>query len=107
MLSFNFSIYFFTAVKDSEEIERQPINLDVEEKPAGEAPKFTKLLTDILVDEGEKVILECCVKGDPEPDIRWYLNNQSVNITERTQVNNLQQKTFKKKIIFKRLTFFF
>lgn len=76
-----------TPVKVSEELETKENDLDVEEKPVGEAPRFTKLLTDILVDEGEKVLLECCVKGDPEPDIRWYLNNQSVNITERTQMD--------------------
>lgn len=73
-------------MKGPDESERKEEITEIEKEPAGEAPKFTKLLTDILVDEGDKVILECCVRGDPEPDIRWYLNNQSVEITERTQV---------------------
>lgn len=50
-------------------------------------PKFTKLLSDVVASEGEKVCLECCVTGEPEPDVRWYFNNQPIKITENTQVS--------------------
>lgn len=42
------------------------------------APKFSKLLTDVLVSEGEKVTLECCVTGEPKPEVKWLLNNESI-----------------------------
>ncbi|KAK6627495.1 hypothetical protein RUM44_009973 [Polyplax serrata] len=50
-------------------------------------PKFTKLLSDVVASEGEKVCLECCVTGEPEPDVRWYFNNQPIKITENTQID--------------------
>lgn len=42
------------------------------------APKFSKLLTDVLVSEGDKVTLECCVTGEPKPEIKWLLNNELI-----------------------------
>ncbi|KAG8223452.1 hypothetical protein J437_LFUL001944, partial [Ladona fulva] len=44
----------------------------------GVAPQFSKLLTDVLVPEGEEVVLECSVHGEPEPSIKWLLNNQEI-----------------------------
>lgn len=64
-----------TPVADSE-----PPAKETEEKvePAGIAPKFSKLLTDVLVSEGDRVILESCVSGEPRPEIKWLLNNEPV-----------------------------
>jgi hypothetical protein len=50
-------------------------------------PKFSRLLTDILAPEGDKVTFECCVNGDPKPDIKWYLNNEEIQDSEQIQVN--------------------
>jgi hypothetical protein len=53
----------------------------------GMSPKFSKLLTDILAREGDKVTFEACVNGDPKPDIKWYLNNEEIQNSENIQVN--------------------
>lgn len=53
----------------------------------GMPPKFSKLLTDILAPEGDKVTFEACVNGDPKPDIKWYLNNEEIQNSENIQVN--------------------
>lgn len=60
-------------------------------EPTGVAPKFSKLLTDILAPEGNKVTFECCVNGDPKPDIKWYLNNEEIHHSDHIQVNTTQQ----------------
>ncbi|KAJ8954877.1 hypothetical protein NQ318_016813, partial [Aromia moschata] len=53
----------------------------------GTAPKFTKLLADVLVSEGDKVILEGNVVGEPKPEIKWLLNNLA--ITDKDHFNLL------------------
>jgi hypothetical protein len=53
---------------------------------SGTPPKFTKLLTDILVPEGETAILECEVEGTPQPIITWLFNNKPIGPDERFQV---------------------
>jgi hypothetical protein len=53
----------------------------------GMPPKFSRLLTDILAPEGDKVTFECCVNGDPKPDIKWYLNNEEIPVSEQLQVS--------------------
>lgn len=61
--------------------ESQPITRTHEDKAAltaGSPPRFTKLLTDVLVSEGDRIILECCVIGEPVPEIHWLLNNQDI-----------------------------
>ncbi|KAJ8898129.1 hypothetical protein PR048_003489 [Dryococelus australis] len=55
-------------------------------EPVGTAPKFSKLLTDILVSEGDKVVFECCVEGEPRPSISWLLNNQEITSTDGIQI---------------------
>jgi hypothetical protein len=40
-----------------------------------------------LAPEGDKVTFECCVNGDPKPDVKWYLNNEEIRDSEKTQVN--------------------
>ncbi|CAG2064959.1 unnamed protein product, partial [Timema podura] len=65
---------------------QQPAEKTVEEPlTSGMAPRFTKLLTDILATEGDQVVLECCVGGDPHPDIRWFLNNHEIVSTDGIQ----------------------
>jgi Immunoglobulin I-set domain. len=59
-------------------------------EPKGVAPKFSKLLTDILAPEGNKVTFECCVNGDPKPNIKWYLNNEEIHHSNHIQVNTNQ-----------------
>uniref|UniRef100_A0A182QL10 Ig-like domain-containing protein n=1 Tax=Anopheles farauti TaxID=69004 RepID=A0A182QL10_9DIPT len=44
----------------------------------GAPPRFERLLSDILADEGERVQFECAVSGDPCPTIRWYVNNREI-----------------------------
>ncbi|XP_064646398.1 twitchin-like isoform X5 [Lineus longissimus] len=41
-------------------------------------PSFTKHLEDTRVIEGEKVQLECCVDGNPEPDFAWLCNDEII-----------------------------
>lgn len=51
------------------------------------APKFTKLLTDVLVREGDTVVLECAACGNPKPDIKWILNNHEIEFSEHIKVS--------------------
>lgn len=69
-----------TPVVSSEPTTQPP----ADKKPvSGAPPKFSKLLTDILVSEDEKVVLEAIVTGEPKPEIKWLLNNQAVATNER------------------------
>lgn len=49
-------------------------------------PKFTKLLTDILVREGDTAVLECAVAGVPWPDVKWFLNSSEITFSDRAKV---------------------
>lgn len=40
------------------------------------APKFTKELSNLTIQDGESLSLICHVKGDPEPQITWTKNNK-------------------------------
>ncbi|VDM83781.1 unnamed protein product [Strongylus vulgaris] len=46
-------------------------------------PKFTLLLTDITVQEQEEILLDCCVKGKPNPTVTWYKDGQKLAIENR------------------------
>lgn len=50
------------------------------------APKFTKLLTDVLVREGDEAVLECAVSGHPEPEVKWFLNKSEIIFSNRIKV---------------------
>lgn len=65
-------------------------NLRKEDKvlSSGSPPKFSKLLTDVLVSEGDRVILECCVTGEPIPEIRWLLNNHDIRASDHVLVSH-------------------
>ncbi|KAF4518527.1 hypothetical protein B566_EDAN004271 [Ephemera danica] len=54
----------------------------------GVAPKFTKLLSDVLVPEGETTKFECVAEGDPAPKITWLLNNNPVPPSERLEMKH-------------------
>ncbi|KAI5729526.1 hypothetical protein M8J76_003488 [Diaphorina citri] len=48
-------------------------------------PKFTQLLTDVLVREGDNVLLESCVEGNPTPSVKWTLNNKDIVYNDRVK----------------------
>lgn len=48
-------------------------------------PKFEKLLTDNFANEGETIELECGLASGPLPEIKWYLNNKELTLTDRIQ----------------------
>lgn len=50
-------------------------------------PKFEKLLVDVLASEGEKVIFDCLVVGDPRPEVKWLLNNREIAPSDRIQMS--------------------
>lgn len=51
----------------------------------GFAPRFEKLLCDILANEGETIELECIVVGEPKPAIKWFLSNNEINANDHIQ----------------------
>nr|XP_006823021.1 PREDICTED: titin-like [Saccoglossus kowalevskii] len=50
-------------------IEAQPIPPDV---PGRAPPVFTQPLGDVVASEGDSVKLQCIIRGEPAPQIRWY-----------------------------------
>lgn len=49
------------------------------------APRFEKLLCDILANVGETIEFECAVTGVPWPMIKWFLNNTEIHENDRIQ----------------------
>lgn len=75
-----------TPVVTKEELPKPP-----EEKPqpvesTGTAPKFEKLLSDVLVSEGENVTLEGNVLGEPRPEVKWLLNNTPITASDHVKI---------------------
>lgn len=64
-------------------VEEQVLPL---KKPAGEAPKFIKKLTDLHVIEGDAVRLEVIVSGTPKPSVQWKAEGQPIEETRRVHV---------------------
>lgn len=53
-------------------------------------PEFTRPLNiDLEVIDGERLLLECTVKGDPDPQITWSKNGKSISSSE---IMNLKYK---------------
>ena len=51
-------------------------------KEARVAPKFGKLIEDVMVNEDDEIVLKCSiVEGNPPPKVKWYKN--SVEITDK------------------------
>lgn len=51
----------------------------------GFAPRFEKLLCDILVNEGETIELECLVIAKPKPQIKWLISNKEIHESDHIQ----------------------
>lgn len=51
----------------------------------GFAPRFEKLLSDILANEGETIELDCIVVGEPKPIIKWFLSNNEIVESDHIQ----------------------
>lgn len=49
-------------------------------------PKFEKFLSDVLVDEGETVIMEVVTSGDKPMEAKWFLTNQELSEDERMHI---------------------
>lgn len=41
------------------------------------APKFTKKLSDLTINDGEQLELSVNVDGDPEPQVTWSKNGKA------------------------------
>lgn len=50
------------------------------------SPKFTKLLSDVLVREGDSITLECNAEGCPKPDFKWIRNTVEIKPDQRISV---------------------
>ncbi|XP_055314990.1 muscle M-line assembly protein unc-89 isoform X2 [Sitodiplosis mosellana] len=69
----------------------------------GFAPKFEKLLSDILANEGETVELDCVVVGEPKPAIKWFLSNSEIIENDRIQFD-YNSENGKTKLILKNVS---
>jgi len=72
-----------TPLNVAEPATRTPIDRIL---PCGTAPRFEKLLSDILVPEGDVVEFDCKVIGDPRPSIKWFLNNKDIDDNLRYKI---------------------
>ncbi|KAF2885739.1 hypothetical protein ILUMI_20443 [Ignelater luminosus] len=45
-------------------------------------PKFTKQLSDLTMNDGESLTLNCIVQGDPEPQVTWTKNNKPLSSSD-------------------------
>ena len=66
----------FGAVRGSEHTPESP-------------PVFVKLLSDLLVAEGEVSLFDCVITGEPKPEVKWYLNGDEIVQIDRIKVNFL------------------
>lgn len=51
------------------------------------SPKFTKLLSDVLVREGDSIVLECSAEGCPKPHFKWIRNTVEIKPDQRVTVS--------------------
>ncbi|EDV96836.1 GH16491 [Drosophila grimshawi] len=58
-------------------------NAERQSLPKDSQPKFERLLSDVLVDEGEQVVLEVQTSGDQPMRAQWYLTNKELQLDER------------------------
>ncbi|XP_004634765.1 coiled-coil domain-containing protein 141 isoform X2 [Octodon degus] len=59
---------------------------------AGQAPHFSRLLSNVTVTEGSPVTLEVEVTGFPEPTLTWYKKGQQVSADGHLQVLHKETK---------------
>ncbi|KAJ1525037.1 hypothetical protein ONE63_009883 [Megalurothrips usitatus] len=85
------------SVHEAEDVKEVAKPVETSRGPAEEvvaiAPKFTRLLADILAADGECVKLECAVEGKPKPTIRWCQNNKDVVASDRIQMTEREDGT--------------
>lgn len=74
-----------TPVVSSEAADKPPAD---KKAVTGTPPKFSKLLSDVLVSEGEKVAFETTISGEPKPETKWLLNNQAIVPNERIKITH-------------------
>uniref|UniRef100_A0A8C4N3F8 Uncharacterized protein n=1 Tax=Eptatretus burgeri TaxID=7764 RepID=A0A8C4N3F8_EPTBU len=55
----------------------------INEEPSMAAPDFSCTLADQTVMEGLRVVLSCCGKGDPQPNMTWYHQGHEVVSNQR------------------------
>ncbi|XP_030240178.1 uncharacterized protein LOC108650825 isoform X6 [Drosophila navojoa] len=70
-----------TSLNTSESATR--LQADRQSLPRESLPKFERLLSDVLADEGEQVVLEVHVNGDQPLRAQWYLTNKELQLNER------------------------
>uniref|UniRef100_A0A1A9W7E8 Ig-like domain-containing protein n=1 Tax=Glossina brevipalpis TaxID=37001 RepID=A0A1A9W7E8_9MUSC len=51
-------------------------------------PKFEKFLSDVLVDEGETVVMEVITSGDKPMEAKWFLTNKELSEDERVHIES-------------------
>lgn len=78
--------------------EESPKPAEEKVQLSGSPPKFDKLLSDVLVSEGDKVIFEANVTGEPKPEVKWLLNNQVVNASDHIKITHETDGTIKLQI---------
>ena len=59
------------------------------------APRFTKLLNDCHITEGEPVTLIAAVIGEPTPAVSWFKDTIPLSSTEDIQVSCQEKYLFK------------
>ncbi|CAI6344104.1 unnamed protein product [Macrosiphum euphorbiae] len=57
------------------------------------SPKFTKLLSDVLVREGDSITLECNADGCPKPDFKWIRNTVEIKPDQRITLSSDEDGT--------------
>ncbi|NWR57132.1 PALLD protein, partial [Bucorvus abyssinicus] len=58
------------------------------EEDQSSPPKFTQKLRSQEVAEGNKVLLECRVAGNPVPDVRWFCEGKELQNTPDIQIHS-------------------
>ncbi|KAH8316915.1 hypothetical protein KR074_002313 [Drosophila pseudoananassae] len=56
--------------------------------PKDSQPKFERLLSDVLADEGEQVVLEVQASGDQPLTAQWFLTNKELQLDDRITVQS-------------------
>lgn len=57
-----------------------------------ESPSFPQPLSNVMARAGQKLRLECCARGIPQPDITWLHNNKPVKETRDAKVGRSPRK---------------
>lgn len=51
---------------------------DDDDETIGQAPKFLSHLKPTVVMDGDPILLQCTIKGDPFPKVNWYRNGKLI-----------------------------